>query len=293
MAGVVDSVHIVLFLLLRCVMLFLNFTKPSVAFRSYSSISAFKSTSALYSTSSLPPNSSLFLAVEKDPALESTARWLNDFVLPLKLCPFAYRPLITHPLECNIIPYHTTADNPRTTLEDELSKFLARIELESSSLSRLSSASSSPPPRKTSLLVLVPPPSSPSPSRSVLFDHLASFRSFVSFVNDRVGSLPSVSERSLQVLTFHPRFTFQGSKPGSAGNEVGRSPLPTIHLLREAEVSAAVDAFKRAGRDTSSIWERNKEVLERLGEKGIRDVKEGRGAGSAVVQKMLKGYESY
>ncbi len=65
----------------------------------------------------------------------------------------------------------------------------------------------------------------------------------------------------LQVASFHPQYQFAGSAPGDIANYTNRSPYPTLHLLREASVSAAVEAFP----DTAHVSERNIDTMHRLG----------------------------
>ena len=70
----------------------------------------------------------------------------------------------------------------------------------------------------------------------------------------------------LQVASFHPDYQFAGTAPDDAENLSNRSPYPTLHLLREASIDAAVAAFPEA----ASIYERNIETLHRLGFEGWR-----------------------
>lgn len=74
----------------------------------------------------------------------------------------------------------------------------------------------------------------------------------------------------MQIAPFHPLFKFDGSGEG-ADNFTNRSPYPFFHLLREDEVSAAVE---KLGNDSSKVWGRNIKLLEtiekRFGRDGIR-----------------------
>jgi hypothetical protein len=47
-------------------------------------------------------------------------------------------------------------------------------------------------------------------------------------------------------------------------NFTNRTPYPTLHLLREASIDKAVEAYP----DASLIFERNIEVLNKLGHEG-------------------------
>ena len=62
------------------------------------------------------------------------------------------------------------------------------------------------------------------------------------------------------------RLRVADTEPDDIGNYTNRAPFPTIHLLREASVTRAVDAFPEA----ESIYERNIETLNRIGLDGWR-----------------------
>ncbi|MBX9817695.1 MAG: DUF1415 domain-containing protein [Burkholderiaceae bacterium] len=68
----------------------------------------------------------------------------------------------------------------------------------------------------------------------------------------------------LQIASFHPQFQFADSEPDALSNYTNRAPFPTLHLLREASIDRAVQAFPNA----ESIFEKNIETLERLGHAG-------------------------
>jgi hypothetical protein len=68
----------------------------------------------------------------------------------------------------------------------------------------------------------------------------------------------------IQVASFHPDYQFADSEPDDIDNYSNRSPYPTLHLLREASVEKAVDAFPEA----EQIFERNIDTLRKLGHEG-------------------------
>lgn len=70
----------------------------------------------------------------------------------------------------------------------------------------------------------------------------------------------------LQVASFHPDYRFEGSEPDDIENYTNRAPYPILHLLREASLTRAVDAFP----DAEGIYERNIETMRRLGHAGWR-----------------------
>jgi hypothetical protein len=78
----------------------------------------------------------------------------------------------------------------------------------------------------------------------------------------------------LQVASFHPRYRFAGTDADDVTNCSNRSPHPTLHLLRESSLAAAVAAFP----DAATIYERNIETLRRLGREGWEALDFGPGA---------------
>jgi uncharacterized protein len=71
-------------------------------------------------------------------------------------------------------------------------------------------------------------------------------------------------EGVIQLASFHPEFRFAGTEPDDVTNCTNRSPYPTLHLLREASIARAVDAFPQA----EAIYEANIATLQRLGPEG-------------------------
>jgi hypothetical protein len=75
-------------------------------------------------------------------------------------------------------------------------------------------------------------------------------------------------EGEIQLASFHPRFQFAGTEVDDITNYTNRSPYPTLHLLREASIDRAVEAFT----DAAAIYEANIERLRALGHKGWSDL---------------------
>ena len=73
-------------------------------------------------------------------------------------------------------------------------------------------------------------------------------------------------EGVVQVAPFHPRFVFAGDSSqdlDAPDHCTNRSPHPTFHLLREADVSRAVERLPNQG-DASTVWQRNVQLLQQL-----------------------------
>jgi hypothetical protein len=71
-------------------------------------------------------------------------------------------------------------------------------------------------------------------------------------------------EGEIQVASFHPDYQFEGSATDAIENFSNRAPYPTLHLLRERSVEAAVAAMPEA----AEIYLRNIETLRALGHAG-------------------------
>ena len=69
-----------------------------------------------------------------------------------------------------------------------------------------------------------------------------------------------------RIASFHPHYRFEGAADDDVSNATNRSPYPTLHLLREASVDRAVEAFPQA----EAIYESNVRTLETLGADGWR-----------------------
>jgi hypothetical protein len=78
-------------------------------------------------------------------------------------------------------------------------------------------------------------------------------------------------EGVLQIASFHPGFCFAESDADDIENYTNRAPYPILHLLREASIDRAVEAFP----DAAQIYERNKETMHRLGQAGWAALMDG------------------
>jgi uncharacterized protein len=162
--------------------------------------------------------------------LEDTQAWLEAAVIGLNLCPFAKA---VHG-KGQIRWVESAATQPLELLGELVAE-----------LKRLADAD----PEAVDTTLLVCP--------QLLHD----FLDFNDFLDVAEGALEDLElEGTLQIAAFHPRFQFEGTEPDDPGNFSNRSPHPTLHLLREASVHRAVEAFPEAG----SIYERNIETLRGL-----------------------------
>ncbi|HRO27604.1 MAG TPA: DUF1415 domain-containing protein [Luteimonas sp.] len=84
--------------------------------------------------------------------------------------------------------------------------------------------------------------------------------------NDFLGEADALVEAMdldgvLQVASFHPDYRFADSGPDDVENLTNRAPYPILHLLREASIDRAVEAYP----EPDAIIERNIATVRALG----------------------------
>ena len=166
--------------------------------------------------------------------IAATQGWLEKAVIGLNLCPFA-KAVHTQDLIRYVV---SEAETPEALLD----ALIGEIQL---------LAEADPGEVETTLLI----------HPKVLTDFL-DYNDFLGVAEAAVENLGLTGE--IQVASFHPQYQFAGTGPDDIENYTNRSPYPTLHLLREASVDRAVEAFP----DASEIYEKNIETLRRLGLKG-------------------------
>jgi hypothetical protein len=167
-------------------------------------------------------------------AIEDTQKWLLQAVVGLNLCPFAKAVVVK-----DMVRYRVCASA-------EPADLLAMLRQE---LQHLAEAD----PDKLDTTLLIAPHALPD------------FLDFNDFLADCDEVLMDLElDGVLQVADFHPRYQFGGTQVDAIENCTNRTPYPTLHLLREASIDKAVQAYP----DASRIFERNIEVLTQLGHAG-------------------------
>ncbi|VCU70358.1 hypothetical protein PIGHUM_02430 [Pigmentiphaga humi] len=177
-----------------------------------------------------PPLDSL----QHDTVIDATKAWLEKAVIGLNLCPFAKAVHIKDQIAYVV----SDARDPGTLLEH-----LAQ------SLRTLAEAD----PERIDTLLLIHP---------WALDDFYLYNDFLDEADAAVEALGLLGE--IQVASFHPDYQFADTEPDDVENYSNRSPYPTLHLLREASVDRAVEAFPEA----EQIYERNIETLRALGHEG-------------------------
>lgn len=152
-----------------------------------------------------------------DTAIQAEVRrWLERVVVGLNLCPFAGRPLREE--RVRIVVSNATDE---VALLTDLQLELARLD-------------DTPARELETTLIAIP-------------SMLADFADYNDFL-DRVDELLQEFEweGEYQVASFHPHYRFADTEADDVENLTNRSPVPLLHLLREASVEAAVDAHPDA-----------------------------------------------
>ena len=166
--------------------------------------------------------------------IAATRHWLTRAVIGLNLCPFAKAVHVK-----GQIRYFVSAATEAPALLDDL-------ERELSALAQCDAQ------QTDTTLVVVP-------------HMLASFDDYNDFIYFSERLLKSLQLSGvLQIASFHPHYQFADTAPDAIENYTNRSPYPIFHLLREASVARAVEAFPEA----AEIYERNQQTLRELGREG-------------------------
>lgn len=166
--------------------------------------------------------------------LRRTQAWIEHVVLGLSLCPYAKQPWQQDRVRLQLTQARD-ADALLARLADEL-RFLADAD-----------------PAEVETTLLIAP------------HMLASFEDFLDFMDLAEACVEALDlEGEIQVASFHPDFQFGDAPADDAAHATNRSPYPTLHLIREASIEAAVAAHP----DPDRIWQRNLEVMRQLGPDG-------------------------
>jgi hypothetical protein len=170
--------------------------------------------------------------------IDTTRHWLTRAVIGLNLCPFAKSVYVKEQIRYAISEARSFED-VLADLETEL-KYLADSE-----------------PEKTDTTLLIVPHALAS---------FAEYNDALHFADTLLKQLRFEGE--LQIASFHPDYQFDDAASDDIENFTNRAPYPIFHLLREASIERAVNAFP----DAADIYERNMTTLRRLGLKGWQEL---------------------
>jgi len=170
---------------------------------------------------------------EQAPVL--TQQWVEALVVGLNLCPFA-APEVRN----DTIRYAVSHSD---SLDGAVQDFLAELQrIQSSEETALS----------TSL---------------VSFTEMAvTFDSFLDLLDRCQDALEEAGlEGVFQLASFHPQYCFAGVAADDISNWTNRAPFPTIHIIREGQMSRVLVHYKTP----EEIPERNMALMEKLGREGL------------------------
>lgn len=170
----------------------------------------------------------------EDEVIAATREWLEKAVIGLNLCPFAKAVYVKNQVRFVV----SSAKHLDGWLED-LDRELDLL------------AAADPEITETTLLI-----------HPTLLPDFLDFNDFMQLAEAAVEE--HGLEGVIQIASFHPRFQFEGTQPDDLGNYTNRAPFPVLHLLREASIARAVEAFPEA----ETIYQSNIETLEALGQVG-------------------------
>ena len=174
------------------------------------------------------------LPMTDDAVLAATRHWLEKAVIGLNLCPFAKAVYVKNQVRL-VVSHARHADDLLEELDRELDLLVAT------------------PASEIDTTLLIHP---------TLFEDFLDFNDFLEVAEGVVDE--HELEGVVQLVSFHPRFQFDGTEPDDIGNYTNRAPFAVLHLLREESVERAVEAFPEA----ESIFKQNIATLEKLGPEG-------------------------
>ena len=167
--------------------------------------------------------------IDKQDVIDATRRWLDDVVIGYNFCPFA-----RFVRDAGSTRYRVCSDN-----EEEALRVLA------SECFYLNDN----PDTATTLIMLTSPA-------------VAEFDDFLDVLDAANGLLQRLElEGVYQLASFHPDYQFEGTSAADAGNYTNRSPYPTLHLIREADIERALADYA----NPEQIYETNIATAKELG----------------------------
>ena len=176
--------------------------------------------------------------VEANKAVE---RWLLDAVIGLKLCPFASSVFEQGKIRISC----SQASDPGEAIQFALGEVRYLLEHSEEEVS-------------TTLVVFE--------------NALTDFRVFLDMVATLEEQLAEAGAQGIfQVATFHPAYQFAGTGKEEIENFTNRAPYPIVHLLRESQVTEAVESHP----DPEGIPERNIQRLRAMGKEAIASLWSG------------------
>lgn len=172
--------------------------------------------------------------ISKNMVIQDTQRWLERAVIGLNLCPFA-KSVHVKGLVHYVVSEATTRAELLLDLKNELDSLKCGDSVGFD----------------TTLLI--------APQ---CLNEFLDFNDFLAKADKLLVKMGLEGE--FQIASLHPQYQFAGTQEDDITNYTNRSPYPTLHLLREASIDRAVDAFPQP----ETIFETNMQTMRHIGKQG-------------------------
>ncbi|MDB9906072.1 DUF1415 domain-containing protein [Oceanospirillaceae bacterium] len=170
--------------------------------------------------------------------VKNTRRWLDQMVVGLNLCPFSHSVLAQDQVFYSICDANTDAQLKQFFVH-ELQRLLGADENDIA----------------TSLLMF--------PQGLTVFDDYLDLLDWFQQLLEQAKLTEHV-----QLASFHPQYQFEGVAADDLSHFTNRSPYPTIHLLRQAQMTKALAHVV----DPKQIYEDNIKTLNKLGRQQVESL---------------------
>ena len=146
------------------------------------------------------------------PAILKTKLWLEEVIIGFNFCPFAKKEFVN-----NTIDYHVCSQRKIDTALGSIIERCHYLEQNENI--------------ETSLIIF-----------SLGFRDFNQYLDLVDYGNQLL--VDAGFEGVFQLASFHPDYCFAGEDYDDAANFTNRSPLPTIHIIREASLAKVLSVYK-------------------------------------------------
>jgi hypothetical protein len=169
------------------------------------------------------------LKMDPQTVTDQTRRWIETIVIGLNLCPFARRVF-----QGGLIRYVVSPASTEGELVEDLDRELQLL--------------ADTPVTQIETTLLIHPH---------VLDDFQEYNDFLAQADQLIAAMRL--RGVIQIASFHPQYTFDGTRPDDVENATNRSPFPMLHLLREESVSRVSTS------DIEEVPRRNVELLRKLG----------------------------
>lgn len=147
-----------------------------------------------------------------DPDILKTQQWLDEIIIGLNFCPFAKKEFVNNTIHYQLCDAKKV-DSALEILAKQFKKLVNEPEVE------------------TTLIIY-----------NEGFKSFENYLELLDYANDLLIDLGY--EGVFQLASFHPDYYFEGEAFDAASNYTNRSPLPTLHLIREESMAKVLSVYK-------------------------------------------------